>query len=80
MKLLGEADIESQSFRKLRSEALQWTARRRGVGISDVCVQRCAESSSAALLATTLSVRVMQVADIEAGVPVDLVRKLSWCL
>ena len=31
-------------------------------------MQRCTESSSAALLATTLSVRVLQVTDIEAGV------------
>ena len=67
-------------WRNLRSEAPSWTARRRGFKISGVCVQRCTESSSAALLATTLSVRVLQVTDIEAGVSVHLERKLSWCL
>ena len=80
VKVLRMWQIKLSCFRNSRSEALPWNARWLGSNISDVCVQRCTESSSAALLATTLSVRVLQVTDIEAGVSVDLERKLSWCL
>ena len=77
VKVSRNSDIELLCFSNFHPEAPSRTARRRGSDISAVCVQRCTESSSAALLATALSVRVLQVTGIEEGVSVDLVRKLS---
>ena len=80
VKVLEASTSTEVRWRNLRSEAPPWTARCRGSNVSAVCMQRCTESSPAALLATTLSVRVLQVTDIEAGVSAHLERKLSWCL
>ena len=80
VKVLEASTSTEVRWRNLRSEAPPWTARCRGSNVSAVCMQRCTESSSAALLATALSVRVLQVTDIKLDVSVDVERKLSWCL